>query len=96
MKGLSLLLSLSLLLPLAPASAVLAADVNPASLAAGSTSRADVLKAEAPKMQTALLSDDVSSLKASILVAGTADLILPEGDTPLTLALRAESKRSID
>ena len=96
MKGLSLLLSLSLLLPLASASAVLAADVNPASLAAGSTSRADVLKAEAPKMQTALLSDDVSSLKASILVAGTADLILPEGDTPLTLALRAESKRSID
>lgn len=91
MKGLSLLLSLSLLLPLAPASAVLAADVNPASLAAGSTSRADVLKAEAPKMQTALLSDE-----ASILVAGTADLILPEGDTPLTLALRAESKRSID
>ena len=93
MKGLSLLLSLSLLLPLPPASA---ADVNPASLAAGSPSRADVLKAEAPKMQTALLSDDVSSLKASILVAGTADLILPEGDTPLTLALRAESKRSID
>ena len=93
LKGLSLLLSLSLLLPLPPASA---ADVNPASLAAGSPSRADVLKAEAPKMQTALLSDDVSSLKASILVAGTADLILPEGDTPLTLALRAESKRSID
>ena len=93
MKGLSLLLSLSLLLPLAPASA---ADVDASSLAVGPTSRADVLKAEAPKMQTALLSDDVSSLKASILVAGTADLILPEGDTPLTLALRAESKRSTE
>ena len=86
MKGLSLLLSLSLLLPLAPASA---ADVDASSLAVGPTSRADVLKAEAPKMQTALLSDDVSSLKASILVAGTADLILPEGDTPLTKIGRA-------
>lgn len=100
MKGfLSLFCALVITGLVTPLTSVRANETNTttdALTALAAPSRADTVRTEAPKIQAALLRDDLSSLQASLLLAGTADLLLPEGDTPLTLALRAESKRSID
>lgn len=47
-------------------------------------------------LEAAILADNVSAVRASLLTEDIVNRILPEGDTALTLALRAESRRSVD